>query len=84
MTVEEATPETEVWLENAEAVNVFIAAINQWRVGFGGAYALDYNVFPIVAPREFNSPEWPRILESVRVMEDATLEYFAETRDRKK
>jgi len=84
MSVEEATPVTPIWPENVAAVHVFISCINQWRVGFGGAYALDYNVFPITASREYNSPEWPEILEAVRVMEEATLRYWADMRERKK
>lgn len=69
-----AQPTSEVWPDNAQAVDVFVKSMGQWRVGFGGPYALDYNVFPIVAPRAFNSPEWPDIFDEIRVMEQAALE----------
>jgi len=82
--LEEVTPPaTEVWPENTTAIDVFIRCINQWRVGFGGAYALDYNVFPIVAPKEYQSEDWPSILASVQVMEQETLELWAAMRDKK-
>jgi uncharacterized protein DUF1799 len=71
--IEEAMPRADIWPDNLPTVNAFIAASNQWRVWFGGPYALDYNVLPIVAPESFKSPEWTEILEGIRVMEEAAL-----------
>lgn len=62
-----------MWPDNLSAVNCFMAMSTQWRSGFSGAYGLDYNALPIVAPREFNSPDWPDIIESIRVLELAAL-----------
>ena len=72
--MEEAIPKADIWPDNVTAVNVFVRMLTQWRVGFGGAYGLDYNALPIASPREFNSPEWPDILECIRVMEESALE----------
>lgn len=72
--MEAAQPHAEIWPDHADAVDVFLRCMGQWRVGFGGPYALDYNVFPIVAEREFNSPEWPEIFNCIRVIEEAALE----------
>ena len=71
-----------IWPENERAVDVFAKCLSQWRVGFGGAYALDYTVFPIVAPREYNSAEWPEIFSSIQVMEQATVEFWEQKRKR--
>lgn len=83
MTEEEATPTAEVWPDNMQTVDVFTRCMGQWRVGFGGPYALDYNVFPIVAPSEFHSPEWPDLFSAIRVMETSALEKMAELRGKK-
>ncbi len=82
--MDELQPSSDVWPDNAEAVDVFIRCMNQWRVGFGGAYALDYNCLPIVAPQEFASAEWPEIFNAVRVMEDEALKFMAEQRQKRK
>jgi len=71
--MEEAIPRAEIWPDNLAAVNVYLRCMSQWRVGFGGPYGLDYNVFPIVAV-EYHSPEWPDIFEAIRVMEESALE----------
>lgn len=76
--MDELQPTADVWPDNERAVNVFVRAMTQWRVGFNGPYALDYNCFPIVAPKEFASPEWPEIFEEIKVLEVAALETMAE------
>lgn len=81
--MEEAQPRADVWPDNALAVDVFERCISQWRVGFGGPYALDYNVFPIVAAKEFNTPEWPEILDAIQVMEQSALKTMMAYRTKK-
>lgn len=70
-----------MWPDNAAAVNVFVQMSTQWRTGFAGATGLDYNVLPSVL-RLGNVPrkEWPEILESIRVLEDAALETMRKKR----
>ena len=44
----------------------------QWRVGFGGAYGLDYNALPVVMDlQNVTDREW--VFEGLRVMEDEAL-----------
>jgi hypothetical protein len=78
-----AQPTADVFPDNVEAVDIFTRCMNQWRIGFGGPYALDYNVLPIVAPVEFKSPEWGEIFASLKVMESAALETIAEQQRKK-
>jgi hypothetical protein len=76
LTVEEASgPPVEVWPDNSDAVNVFIASGTQWRSGPAGLTGLDYGVLPTVmrmvgVPR----PKWPDVFDGIRTMEDAALE----------
>lgn len=79
-----AQPTAEIYPDNVDAVDVFTRCMNQWRVGFGGAYALDYSVLPIVAQKEFASPEWPEIFNCIRVIEESALETMAERQKGKK
>ncbi|OFL27849.1 DUF1799 domain-containing protein [Neisseria sp. HMSC075C12] len=39
--------EVEVWPNNWEAVQLFLAVSGQWRVSMAGAYALDYNAVDV-------------------------------------
>lgn len=75
LTLEEATPETEVWPDNSMPVNVFIALSTQWRVGMAGATGLDYNAVPSVM-RLLGVPKKLRtsVFDDLRIMEDAALE----------
>lgn len=79
MTVDEATPEVEVWPDNWQALQVLDGMATQWRVGANGATGLDYTALPVVlrmnaAPRS----EWPELFECIRVMEGAALEKIRE------
>ena len=62
----------EVWPENWPVLRLFDAMRTQWRVGFGGAYGMDYGVLPTVmdflgiTDREY-------AFEGLRVMEEAAL-----------
>lgn len=65
----------EVWPENVQAINAFVAMGTQWRVGPGGAYGLDYGVLPqVLRLAQIPRKEWPQVFESIRVLEDAALE----------
>lgn len=80
--MEEASGEPqEVWPDNLEAVNVFIAMLTQWRrAGMAGErVGLDYGVLPEVM-RLCGVPPARRaeVFEDVRVLEDAALEKIRE------
>jgi hypothetical protein len=65
----------EIWPDNAQAVNVFIAMSTQWRSGFAGPTGLDYNALPVVM-RLAGVPAGERseVFDALRVLEDAALE----------
>jgi hypothetical protein len=72
--LEEATPETEIWPDNARAVDVFVAMSTQWRIGAVGAVGLDYNVLPLVLQMlDIPTSERNDLFESLRVMEESAL-----------
>ena len=49
LTVAEAGPApVEIWPDNVQTVNVFVAMSTQWRSGMGGATGLDYAGLPFV------------------------------------
>jgi Phage related hypothetical protein (DUF1799) len=67
-------PDVEIWPENATAFQVFCRLITQWRMGFRGPVALDYNVLPFVfRMARVSRDQWPQVFEQLRVMEDAAL-----------
>jgi hypothetical protein len=69
----------EVWPDNVQAINAFVAMATQWRVGPGGPIGLDYSALPHVL-RLTKTPraDWPDIFDSLRVLEDAALETMRE------
>lgn len=71
----------EVWPDNLQEVEVFLAMATQWRAGFNGATGLDYGVLPAVL-RLTSVPRarWPDVFESIRVMEDCALETMRRSR----
>lgn len=75
LTVEEAsTPPTEVWPDNVESHNVFVAMSSQWRAGFNGATGLDYAALPEVWRRCRVPPaRRDEVFDDLRTMEDAAL-----------
>jgi len=81
--LEEATPETEIWPDNARAVEVFVAMSTQWRIGAVGAVGLDYNVVPLVM-RMIGIPASERLglFESLRTMEETALATMRENRSK--
>jgi hypothetical protein len=79
MTVEEATPVTEVWPDNWLSVHVFDALSTQWRVGMSGAIGLDYNAIPpVLRMSEVPRKQWADLFADLRVMESAALQKMRE------
>ena len=67
-------PDVPLWIENVPAFNFFASLANQWRVGGGGAYALDYNVvFHELDRMGLEKSEYDELMEDIRVMEAAAL-----------
>lgn len=65
----------EVWPDNVQALNVFIAMATQWRSGMAGATGLDYAALPVVM-RLAGVPfaERAGVFESIRILEGAALD----------
>ena len=62
----------EVWPENWPVLRLFDAMRTQWRVGFRGAYGMDYNTLPVVMEMlSIDDRQWA--FEGLRVMEDEAL-----------
>lgn len=76
MTLEEAQGDAvEVWPDNIQAVNVFIAAATQWRTGATGATGLDYTALEsIMRMLGIKRKDMGEVLEDVRVLEDIALD----------
>jgi hypothetical protein len=85
MTVEEASePPFEVWPDNVEAVNVFVAMGSQWRAGVNGATGLDYGALPEVWRRVRVPPaRRDEVFDDLRTLEDAALSFMRMQRERK-
>lgn len=70
-----ATEDFGIWPENWAALGVFLAMSTQWRVGFSGAYGLDYAVLPIVESRlGIARAQRPEVFGGLRILESAVLE----------
>lgn len=76
LTMEEACgPPVEVWPDNVEALNVFIAMATQWRTSYGGAIGLDYNALPVVFDLvRVAQDARADVFDDLRILEDAALE----------
>ena len=71
----------EVWPENLQAVNTFIAMSTQWRTGAMGATGLDYGALPAVLRMTgIRRVEWPDVLDGLRIMEAEALKIMGERR----
>lgn len=63
-----------VWPDNWDAVNLFVAMLTQWRMGFSGRTGLDYGVVPTVLRLlGIARSSWPDLFQDLRVMEQAAL-----------
>ena len=82
LTLEEASgPPVDIWPDNLNSFNAFVALLSQWRFATGGATGLDYAVIPTVL-RLINIPRpaWAGVFDDLRVMEDAALEQMRKNR----
>lgn len=62
----------DVWPENMPVLRLFDAMRTQWRVGYSGAYGMDYSALPAVMDLlNINDRQWA--FEGFRVMEDEAL-----------
>ena len=70
----EDTSVMEVWPENWLPFVIFADVGTQWRVGVGGATALDYNVvFQMMKLRNVKKKDRLEVMEAITVMEQAAL-----------
>lgn len=66
--------ETEVWPENWDVFQVFMAIQSQWRFGPGGPTGLDYNVLYHKLDRmRLSDEEYQRYEADIQVLERAAL-----------
>jgi len=81
--VEEASgPPVELWPDNAQSVNVFMAMSTQWRMGPIGPSGLDYNVLPEVWRRLKVAPvDRDQVFQDLMAMEDEALRVMREKKD---
>ena len=62
----------EAWPENWPILRLFDAMRTQWRVGFSGAYGMDYTAIPVVMDL-LQTPDREWAFDGLRVMEDEAL-----------
>lgn len=73
-------PDFEVWPENVDAVQMFIRAATQWRMGPSGPTGLDYTaVFQLMALYDINNKQ--ELFEQLQIMEYAALVKLSERAD---
>ena len=79
MTIGEASgPDVDVWPDNLQAVNVFVAMGSQWRAGMAGPTGLDYASLPVVMRMQgIKRADWPQVFDEVRVLENEALATIA-------
>ncbi len=72
----------DVWPENNQAKDVFLAVSTQWRTGMSGAVGLDYTpLFTLMGRMRLSKPDWWALFEDIRVLEAAALDAMAESND---
>lgn len=68
-----------IFPDNEQIVDVFKAVVTQWRVGPGGAYGLDYNVFDRAFRRhKVKSEDEDDVFDGLQIMERAALKVLRE------
>lgn len=76
--------DVEVWPDNRQTVNVFIAMSTQWRTGSAGAIGLDYGALPSVMEMlGVDAADRPEVFDGLRLMEDAALEEMRSQKGKK-
>jgi len=69
----------DVFPDNFDSVKVFEAMCTQWRMGFGGATGLDYQVLPTVLQfLNMSKRKWARIFSDVRFMESEAMRLMSD------
>lgn len=69
----------DVWPCHWQAVQLFIGLSTQWRVGFAGAYGLDYGALAAAMDMQDISPRKRKSLfNKVRLMEQEVLSMWVE------
>lgn len=72
----EESDDFEVWEENWPAVEMFMRAQTQWRVGMNGITGLDYGVLAWLL-KLYEVEDQRSLLEDLQVMEGAVLTVIA-------
>lgn len=71
------------WVDTLPAWNLWAQVGNQWRMGMGGAFALDYNVlFSCMERLCLAQEDYDDLFEDIRIIESEVLEVWAEERER--
>lgn len=74
----------EVWPENWQAYTLFTFLSSQWRMGMGGPTGLDYSVmYRRLDDLEVPKEDREELINSIRTMEFAALEYMDEQRQQR-
>lgn len=67
-------PEVEVWDDHWVVIDIFQKLSTQWRMGFNGPVALDYNVFHHYLERHgYTGEDFNAIMDDIGVIEQAAL-----------
>jgi hypothetical protein len=69
-----------VWPENWPAVQVWVRAQTQWRMGMGGVTGMDYSGVEMVM-RQMKIEDAPDCFGRIQVLEAATLKIIEDRRD---
>lgn len=73
-TPEDFDQTVEVWPENWSTWCLWTEIRGQWRVGMGGAYAIDYGpLFSRMERLRLADDDWHAVFEGIRVIEAAAL-----------
>lgn len=71
----------ELWPDNVEAVDLFIAMGTQWRMGPAGPIGLDYGAVPAVLRLlNHHRTHWQDSFECLRILEDEAMSAMREVR----
>lgn len=73
-TAEDFDQSVEVWPENWPAWCLWTQVRNQWRIGMGGAFAIDYGpLFTLMDRLRLDDDSWQAMFDAIRVIESAAL-----------
>lgn len=66
-----------MWAEHWQTIELFRQMSTQWRVGFGGAFGLDYAVlFQLMDLQDIDKSRKLEILAQIQICEAAALDIF--------